>query len=171
MRRQVRWGAALAGVLALAVGCGGGGGTPERDSGTVKTEVGDQSRAIADMMQVTGQTTEAAPPRGTPTDMSCDEDNEDSPDREMVQSWSLYGVDNTVLGKGMSALAANLPERGWKVVQNGPDSSMNRNQEILATHLATKTHIDVTWMKGLDGHEPLIHFNVYSRCFHTPSAT
>jgi hypothetical protein len=169
--RRILQSVTVAGVLALAVGCGGGAGTPQRDPGTVRTEVADQSRAVADMMQITGQTTEAAPPRGTPTDMSCDEDDEDSPDREMVQSWSLYGVDNTVLGKGMSGLAANLPERGWKVVQNGPDSSMNRNQEILATHLATKTQIDVTWMKGLDGHEPLIRFTVYSRCFRAPSDT
>jgi hypothetical protein len=138
-----------------------------RDPGAVTSQVADESRAVAGMVHVTGKTTEAAPPRGTPTNMSCDEDNEDSPERQMAQSWSLYGVDNTVLGKGMADLAAGLPKQGWKVVKNGPDASMNRNQEIQATHLATETQIDVTWMKGLDGHEPLVHFDVYSPCFRT----
>jgi hypothetical protein len=165
VRPRVVQAATVAGVLALAAGCGGGASTPKHDPGDVKSQVADESGAVAGMTHVTGKTTEAAPPRGTPTDMSCDEDNEDSPDRQMAQSWSLYGVDNTTLGKGMADLAAGLPKQGWKVVKNGPDSSRNRNQEIQATHLATKTQLEATWMKGLDGHEPLVHFDVYSDCF------
>ncbi|MDD1057841.1 hypothetical protein NMG29_06300 [Streptomyces cocklensis] len=163
-------GGALAGVLALAAGCGGGG-TPERDSGAVSNEVATQSRAIMDMMQITGQLVGSSPPRGTPTDMSCDDDNDDSPERVMTQMWTLHAKDNTLLGKGMANLLAGLPKQGWKVVKNAPDSSMNRNQEILATHLATKTQIDVTWEKNIQYGDPLIQFDVFSRCFRTPSAT
>ncbi|WP_333766570.1 hypothetical protein [Streptomyces sp. IBSBF 2435] len=155
---------ACASVLVLAAGCGGGG-TPARDAGDVRSEVAAQAGAVADMTHVTGKTTEGGPPDGSPTDTSCDDGRDDSPDREMLQMWSLYGVDNATLGKAMTNLAANLPEQGWKVVKNAPDSSMNKNQEILAVHTATKAQLDATWRKGLDNHEPLITFNVYSQCF------
>ncbi|WP_327290430.1 hypothetical protein [Streptomyces sp. NBC_01198] len=157
---------ALASVLALAAGCGGGAGTPKRDPRTVESEVGAQSVAVRQMTQVTGRTTAGAPPDGTPSDVSCDEDDDNSPDRQRLQMWSLYGVANTTLSEAMTHLAAGLPAHGWKVVQNGPDSSRNRNQEILAVHKATKIQLDATWMKGLDGHEPLITFYVSSPCFH-----
>ncbi|WP_327287955.1 hypothetical protein [Streptomyces sp. NBC_01198] len=42
---------------------------------------------------------------------------------------------------------------------------MSKNQEILATHLATKIQMDVTWEKNLQYGDPLIQFDVYSPCF------
>lgn len=162
---QRAWrGVAVAGVLALAAGCGGGG--PVRDPKAVGNEVATQAEAILDMTHITGKTTEAAPPHGIPMDMSCDDDNDNSPNRALAQMWSLYGVDNASLGKGMANLAANLPKQGWKVLSNGPDSSRNRNQEIQAVHLATKIQLDATWQKNLAYGDPIILFDVYSRCFH-----
>ncbi|CAG7642183.1 hypothetical protein [Actinacidiphila bryophytorum] len=158
--------AAVAGGLALAAGCGGSG-TPERDAATVRSEVMTQSAAVMNAAHVTGQQVGAFPPRSTPTDLSCDDGDDDSPDRVLSQMWSVHSKDNTALGKGMANLAARLPGQGWKIVRNGPDSSMSKNQEILATHLATKIQMDVTWEKNLKYGDPLIQFAVSSPCFRT----
>ncbi|SHN32624.1 hypothetical protein [Actinacidiphila paucisporea] len=164
-RIAVAWrGAAVVGVLALAAGCGGDG-TPERDAATVRSEVMTQSAVVMDTAHVTGRQVGAFPPRSTPTDLSCDDDNDDSPDRVLSQMWTVHSKDNTALGKGMANLAARLPGQGWKIVRNGPDSSLSKNQQILATHLATKIQMDVTWEKNLRYGDPLIQFDVYSPCF------
>lgn len=137
-----------------------------RPVGAVKEEIAELSSAVLDMVHVKGRVTE-----GDPMELPWDEGADPDAFHNITHLWSLYGVDNAVLERGMASLAGHLPEGGWIVVGNGPDSSRNRNQEILATHLATKTQIDVTWLKGLDGHEPLITFSVYSRCFRAPSTT
>ncbi|WP_333766569.1 hypothetical protein [Streptomyces sp. IBSBF 2435] len=131
-----------------------------RPAGEVKAEVAALSSAVLDMVRIKGRVT-AGGPMELPWDEGAD------PDRfhTITHLWSLYGVDNDVLERGMAALADRLPERGWTVAKNGPDSSRNSNQEILAVHMATRAQLEATWMKGLDGHEPLITFNVHSRLF------
>ncbi|CAG6391856.1 hypothetical protein NMG29_30975 [Streptomyces cocklensis] len=155
--------AALVCVLVAAAGCGGNG-TPVRDAQAVTDEVATQSDAVLTMTQVKGKVSGSGA-----TEVSCNYDNDDDPNREMLNMWSLHGLDNTVLGKAMANLAAGLPEKGWKVVKNGPDRSMSRSQEIQAVHLATKTQLDATWQKNLQRGDPMIVFHVYSRCFRKPS--
>ncbi len=65
----------------------------------------------------------------------------------------------------MKNLRNALPNQGWKVTKHGKDSSRNRNLEIMAVHLKTHTQLEVTWLKGLDGHTPLLEITLYSRCF------
>jgi hypothetical protein len=157
-------GVALAAVLATVAGCAGGHGTPVRESQAVQNEVTTRSDAVLAMTQVKGKVT-----GGGSTEVSCHADDDaNDPVRAVLDMWSLSGVDNAVLGKAMANLTAGLPRQGWKVLHNGPDSSRNRNQEIQAVHTATRTQLDVTWMKGLDGHEPLITFDFDSPCFRTP---
>ncbi|WP_327287954.1 hypothetical protein [Streptomyces sp. NBC_01198] len=94
-RLAAAWrGAAVVGVLALAAGCGGDG-TPERDAVTVRSEVMTQSAVVMDTAHVTGRQVGAFPPRSAPTDMSCDDDNDDSPDRVLSQMWTVHSKDNT----------------------------------------------------------------------------
>lgn len=159
-------GAALVFALAQAAGCSGGHSTPVRDPQAVTDEVTTQSDAVITMTQVKGKVT-----GGGSTEVSCNYDNDDDPNREMLNMWSLTGVDNTALGKAMGNLAASLPERGWKVVKNGPDRSLSKSQEIQAVHMATKTQLDATWQKNLQRGNPVILFHVYSRCFRKPSDT
>lgn len=166
-------GALAVGVLVLAAGCGGGGGSgnlPLRDSHAVAGQVAELSTSVMGMTRVTGKTTPGAPPHGVPSDISCDVDDGNGPDRQMLQSWSLYGVGNGTLGTAMARLAADLPEQGWKVVRHGPDSSANRNQEIVAVHVATKAKLDITWQRNLTHGEPLILFYISSSCFREPVA-
>lgn len=139
-----------------------------RDKREVEDEVGSLSSRVLEMLRVKGQVTEPGPMTNF-----CETGGDDTPRyRVVAHPWSLYGVDNNALGKGMDRLADQLPKKGWKVVRQGPDSSKNRNLEIVAVHVTTHTHLEVTWMKGQDGHEPLISVDVTSRCFrddHTPN--
>ncbi|KUJ64262.1 hypothetical protein ACZ90_56725 [Streptomyces albus subsp. albus] len=132
----------------------------------MEKEIGSLSSRLLEMLHIKGKVTDLSPAAG-PCEVGGLEGAEF---RSVRHPWSLYGPDNSTLEKGMRNLVERLPRQGWKVVRNGPDSSKNRNQEILAVHLRTHTQAEVTWMKGLDGHTPIISFAVYSRCFRDPDA-
>lgn len=135
-----------------------------RNTEQVKEEVGGLSSRVLEMLGVKGKVTEPGP------DVEpCERSASDSADYYKVSHpWSLYGVDNKELQKGMENLGRDLPNQGWKVVKNGKDASKNQNPEILAVHLKTRSQLEATWLKGLDGHEPLIEVTVYSKCFLEP---
>ncbi len=127
-------------------------------------EVGSLSSELLDVLRVRGKVTKPGP---MASPCRVEGGGADSY-RSVRHPWSLYGVDNKVLEQAMRNLADGLPQRGWKIVKQGTDSSRNRNLEILAVHLESRTQAEITWRKGLDGHEPLISFAVYSRCFRDP---
>ncbi|MEV0277153.1 hypothetical protein AB0I22_12300 [Streptomyces sp. NPDC050610] len=170
LTKRLNWASlALIGVLAFTVGCsavheksGNLGYEPQvRDGRKVEQEIGSLSSEVLEAFHVKGKVTEPGPAAGR-----CDVDGEDAEKyRNVRHPWSLHGLGNDVLGKGMDNLVERLPGKGWKIVERGHDSSRNKNQRILAVHLKTHTQAEVTWMKGLDGHEPLIEVAVYSRCF------
>ncbi|MDW6059546.1 hypothetical protein SAZ11_17945 [Streptomyces sp. FXJ1.4098] len=132
-----------------------------RDSEDVEREVGELSSRVLDMLQIKGKVTDLAPMAG-PCEMG---DESVKKYRIVDHPWSLHGVGNSVLSKGMENLADKLPGQGWKIVKHGLDASKNKNLQILAVHRKTYTQLEVTWMKGLDGHEPMISVDLYSRCF------
>ncbi|MFE6778275.1 hypothetical protein [Streptomyces sp. NPDC057702] len=136
----------------------------DRYGDEVEQEIAALSGELLDVLQAKGEVTKPGPMAG-PCRVSA-------ADAEMYRSvrhpWSFYGVDNKVLESAMDNLAKGLPDRGWKIVKNGPDASKNRNPEILAVHLKSRTQAEITWRKGLQGREPLISFAVYSRCFRDP---
>ncbi|WP_162890383.1 hypothetical protein [Streptomyces olivoreticuli] len=132
-----------------------------RSSQAVEKEIGSLSSKVLDMLQVKGKVTEPGPAAG-----SCStSDGDVSGYRSVRHPWSLYGADNDSLQKGMNNLKDKLPAQGWKVERYGADTSRNQNLEISAVHSETRTQLEVTWMKGLDGKEPLIEVTLYSRCF------
>ncbi|WP_405843181.1 hypothetical protein [Streptomyces sp. NBC_01518] len=53
---------------------------------------------------------------------------------------------------------------------DGDDGSKNKNTQSLAVHERALSQAEITWLKGLDGHEPLIEVNLYSRCFRSVGA-
>ncbi|MGC5363293.1 hypothetical protein ACPXCE_16675 [Streptomyces sp. DT24] len=127
----------------------------------MKIEIASLSGKVLDMMGTNGKVTEPGPDVDP-----CDSDGSGSADHYRVRHpWSVYGVSNTVLEKGMTELSRELPRQGWKIEEEGKDSSANRNLEILAVHPATHSQLEVTWLKGLDGHASLIEVSLYSRCF------
>ncbi|WP_145987753.1 hypothetical protein [Streptomyces hygroscopicus] len=170
--RKVYASLALLSALTLTAGCSSMDGNSSgleyepqvRKSRAVEEEVGTLSSRLLEMLKIKGKVTDLAPMAS-----SCQVDDDDTEKyRSVRHSWSMYDVDNNALEKGMDNLAEQLPKQGWRVVKDGPDESRNRNREILAVHTKTHTQMEATWMKGLDGHEPMISFAVYSRCFRDP---
>ncbi|MER0243891.1 hypothetical protein AAHZ94_18125 [Streptomyces sp. HSW2009] len=129
----------------------------------VEEEVGALSSGVLDAMGIKAKVTDTKPMAG-PYDGASEEDRA----RIVRHPWSVHGVRNEVLQSGMDNLAVELPKRGWKIVKSGPDASRNRNLEVSAVHLKTRAQLEMTWMKGLDGHAALISVDVYSRCFREP---
>ncbi|MFF9401780.1 hypothetical protein [Streptomyces sp. NPDC014744] len=127
----------------------------------VKDEVGGLSSRVLEMLRVKGKATESGPAVSP-----CDSSSGAAKNTYRVRHpWSVYGVGNEVMAKGMENLREELPRQGWKIEKSGPDGSENKNPEILAVHLKTRTQLEATWLKGQDGHEPLIEVSLYSRCF------
>jgi hypothetical protein len=126
----------------------------------VAAEIAALSSSVLDIVHVQGRITE-----GAPMELPWDEGDDPARYCNITHLWSLYGVDDTVLEAGMTALADRLPENGWTVAKNGPDSSRSRNHQILAVHMATRAQLEATKRKGINGREPLILFSVYSRFF------
>lgn len=82
---------------------------------------------------------------------------------------------------GLSSQIVDVMAIKAKVTQPGPtvqpcesgdgdDGSKNRNTQSLAVHEKALSQAEITWLKGLDGHEPLIEVNLYSRCFRSVGA-
>jgi hypothetical protein len=170
--RKVYASLALLSALMLTVGCSSMGEKSSgleyepqvRKSGAVEEEVGTLSSRLLEALKIKGKVTDIAPMAS-----SCDVGDGDTKRYRVVRHpWSIYDVDNKTLEKGMNNLAARLPQQGWKVVKDGPDTSKNRNRRILAVHTKTHVQMDATWRKRDEGDDPIISFSVYSRCFRDP---
>ncbi|MEU3783661.1 hypothetical protein [Streptomyces sp900129855] len=132
-----------------------------RSTDAVKTEISELSSRIFDVMNIKSKVTEPGP-----NVQPCDSDDGDSGNLQRIRHpWSTYGVGNDVMEKGMTNLRQGLPKQGWKIEKVGNDGSKNKNMQILAVHEKTLSQAEITWLKGLDGHVPLIEVNLYSRCF------
>ncbi|MDQ0599636.1 hypothetical protein QF037_003981 [Streptomyces canus] len=156
-------------ALVLATGCSSTQGSENslgyepksRSTETVKTEISELSSRIFDVMSIKSKVTEPGP-----NVQPCDSDDGDSGKLHRIRHpWSAYGVGNDVMEKGMANLRQELPNQGWKIEKVGDDGSRNKNMRILAVHEKTLSQAEITWLKGLDGNEPLIEVNLYSRCF------
>lgn len=132
---------------------------PARNAAAMEEQVSSLSSSVLDMMNVKGKVTE---PGATTTHCSDDDPGEGF---WVMHPWSLYGIDNSKLGEGFANLKKALPENGWKIVFDGHDSSRNKNLEVKAVHEKTRTQLEVSWLKGLDGNTPLLDVNLYSQCF------
>ncbi|MFJ5798833.1 hypothetical protein [Streptomyces decoyicus] len=133
----------------------------KRDSQQVVREVGTLSSRVLEMLNIKGKSTEPGPAAAP-----CDASHDTSRTHQSVRHpWSLYGVGKGALKKGRKNLHNALPNQGWKVTKYGKDSSRNHNLEIMAVHVKTRTQLEATWLKGLDGHTPLLEITLYSRCF------
>ncbi|MFI6545249.1 hypothetical protein ACIBO9_18615 [Streptomyces prunicolor] len=165
-----------ASALVLATGCSSSSQGSENSLGyepksrsteSVKGEISKLSSQIFDVMAIKSKVTEPGP-----NIQPCESGGGDSGELNRVRHpWSAYGVGNDVMEKGMANLRQGLPEEGWKIEKVGDDGSRNKNAQILAVHEKTLSQAEITWLKGLDGHEPLIEVNLYSRCFRSVGAS
>ncbi|MFF9057356.1 hypothetical protein ACF09K_01440 [Streptomyces sp. NPDC014882] len=136
-----------------------------RSVAAVKTEISELSSRLFDAMGIKDKAMEPEP-----SVQPCDSGEEDSGESYRIRHpWSAYGAGNDVMEKGMANLRQEFPDQGWKIEKAGDDGSRNKNMQILAVHTKTLSQAEITWLKGLDGHEPLIEVNLYSRCFRSAS--
>ncbi|MER6416750.1 hypothetical protein [Streptomyces humidus] len=132
-----------------------------RSTETVQAEISELSSRLFDVMSIKSKVTKPGPDV-----QPCDSDDANSGKVYRIRHpWSAYGAGNDAMEKGMANLRQGLPKQGWKIEKVGNDGSSNKNMQILAVHEKTLSQAEITWLKGLDGHEPLIEVSLYSRCF------
>ncbi|MET9858153.1 hypothetical protein ABZY93_02315 [Streptomyces smyrnaeus] len=87
------------------------------------------SSRIRDLIGIAGKTTEP----GALVDGYADCPGGDDTFR-VRHAWSIFELPKAELREGMDRLRDRLPENGWKISKDGPDSSRNKNREIVAKH-------------------------------------
>ncbi|WP_416960137.1 hypothetical protein [Streptomyces sp. Agncl-13] len=164
-----------ASTLVLATACSSSPGSENRadhepqsrPTATVNSEISGLSSQIFDVMAIKSKVTEPGP-----NIQPCESGGGDSGELNWIRHpWSAYGVGNDVMEKGMANLRQGLPKQGWKIEKVGDDGSSNKNMQSLVVHEKTLSQAEITWLKGLDGNEPLIEVNLYSRCFRSVGAS
>jgi len=136
-----------------------------RSADAVKAEISGLSSRVFDVMAIKSKVTQPGP-----NVQPCEAGDGDTGKLLRIRHpWSAYGVGNDVMEKAMANLRQELPQQGWKIEKVADDGSKNKNMQILAIHEKTFSQAEVTWLKGLDGHEPIVSVVLYSRCFRAMS--
>ncbi|MEU2929006.1 hypothetical protein ABZ636_28725 [Streptomyces sp. NPDC007251] len=103
----------------------------------------------------------------------CDND----PDHfyRMRHPWSIYQVSEGKLKQGFQRLRKNLPERGWKIVDYGPNSSKAKVLELTADSKNEPYSVNAVLVVSTPTHShesnPRIEVTVVSACFRAPKGT
>ncbi|MET7288697.1 hypothetical protein [Streptomyces sp. NPDC005573] len=103
----------------------------------------------------------------------CDKD----PDHlyRMRHPWSIYQVSEERLKKGFQRLRGELPGRGWKVIDYGPNSSKAKVLELTADSETEPYSVNAVLVVSTPTHlhesNPRIEVNVVSGCFRAPKGT
>ncbi|WP_240139252.1 hypothetical protein [Streptomyces sp. MUM 178J] len=124
------------------------------------------SSQIYDMIGIKGgKTTEPGPGIST-----CEEDPE-----HLILSrhpWSLYDVPQDDLKQGFQRLREELPKRGWKIVEYGPNKSAAKTLELTADSTTERYSVNAELhVDGPASETPKILVHVVSGCFRAPEGT
>ncbi len=85
---------------------------------------------------------------------------------QIFHPWSFYPALASELDKAMAQLRANLPKRGWKIVEYGPDTSKNKNINLTADNDQKKFSVNIVQMAKND--PPKLSLTVVSGCYKIP---
>jgi hypothetical protein len=80
--------------------------------------------------------------------------------------WSFYPASASDLDEAMKRLKAELPKRGWKIVEYGPDTSKNKNINLTADNEEKKAGVSIVQMSKND--PPKLSLTVVSGCYKVP---
>ncbi|MQY37900.1 hypothetical protein SRB17_59080 [Streptomyces sp. RB17] len=93
----------------------------------------------------------------------------------MHHPWSIYQVSEDKLKQGFQRLRENLPERGWKVVDYGPNNSKAKVLELTADSKTEPYSVNAVLVVSTPTHlhesNPRIEVTVVSGCFRAPKGT
>ncbi|MFF4489777.1 hypothetical protein ACFY0F_25315 [Streptomyces sp. NPDC001544] len=144
-------------------------GHPTLDVDKAREKAKSASSAIYEMIGLRkGKATEPGPSI-TP----CDED----PDHlyKTFHPWSVYGVSEDDLKAGFQRLREELPKRGWKIVEYGPNKSKAKSLSLTADWDKERFSVHAVLMVSTPTNphekEPLIMVNVVSGCWRAPKGT
>ncbi|MFI0976122.1 hypothetical protein ACH4SP_03730 [Streptomyces sp. NPDC021093] len=80
--------------------------------------------------------------------------------------WSFKAASVSDLDKAMERLKSELPKHGWEIKSYGPDTSKNKNMNLIADNDKKKVSIDVTNMAK--GDAPMLSLDLVSGCYKVP---
>lgn len=80
--------------------------------------------------------------------------------------WSFYPASSSGLDVAMDRLKTELPKRGWKIVEYGPDTSKNKNINLTADNDKKKVSVKITKMAKED--PPMLSLDLVSGCYKVP---
>ncbi|MHB9860122.1 hypothetical protein [Streptomyces sp. YIM S03343] len=136
---------------------------------TARDKAKAASSAIYEMIDMrTAKATEPGPSVST-----CDEDPEHL--YKTFHPWSVYGVSEDELRAGFQRLREELPKKGWKIVDYGPNKSRAKSLSLTADSKTEPFSVNAElWVSSpTAGHEkePKILINIVSGCWRAPEGT
>lgn len=145
----------------------GGGEAAVLDVGKARAKANHLSSQIYDLLGLK----EGKVAGGGAGVSACDED----PGHlyRMRHPWSVYQVAPEKLEAGFRRLREALPRNGWKIVEDGHDTSANKNPQLTADSekepFSVNVSLHVTGPSGTA--EPMIQVRVVSGCYRAPEGT
>lgn len=135
---------------------------PVRDTRAVEEEVGTASTAILDIIDVKGKVTKPGP-----APLPCSSYPADAGVNQIHHPWSVYDVPFEDLRAAMDRLRDELPQKGWKIVQDGPDGTVGNSPQIVANSTGGHLSADIRLQDERSrGDKPsFIEVTVVSDCF------
>ncbi|MGV4928287.1 hypothetical protein K2224_37565 (plasmid) [Streptomyces sp. BHT-5-2] len=83
--------------------------------------------------------------------------------------WAAYGVTFQELQQAMERLKKDMPEKGWKVVKYGPDTSPAKTLELIADSTQKDFSVAIHLLdERKKQRESRIAVSLASRCYKTP---
>ncbi|MFH9010607.1 hypothetical protein ACH4C6_04460 [Streptomyces sp. NPDC017943] len=157
-------------ALAGSAGCGTTddkpGGVPSAGTSTSAEAADALERVSSDLYDLIGVKGKASDSRAGVTECS---DKDPEKYFRVFHPWTFYPASAAELGRAMEQLKEELPKHGWKVVSYGPDTSRNKNMNLVADNDAKKASVKVVEMAKND--PPKLSLTVVSGCYKTPNGT
>ncbi|WP_274030346.1 hypothetical protein [Streptomyces sp. MMBL 11-1] len=85
--------------------------------------------------------------------------------------WGVYGPPVKDLEGAMDRLRSQLPEKGWKIVKDGPDDSRGKSPQIIADSTDGKFSVDARLHGGPSDDPAQLEVTVQSTCFRPESGS
>ena len=142
---------------------------PTLDVDKARDKAKAASSAIYEMIDIRkGKVTEPGPSIST-----CDEDPEHL--YKTRHPWSVYGVSEDDLKAGFQRLREELPKKGWKIVDYGPNNSEAKSLSLTAASEKDRFSVNAVLIVSTptNPHEqdPLLAVTVVSGCWRAPKGT
>ncbi|MFF8608967.1 hypothetical protein ACF06X_23840 [Streptomyces sp. NPDC015346] len=133
-----------------------------RDSTRMQEGTQQTSSRLLDMTGLKGKVTKPAP-----GPLPCEGYEGDV--IQMIHPWSVYGLPFEELEKAYAAMRRTLPENGWKIVSDGPDTSNAKIPTIVADSPDGEYSAELRLMDNRNDPKTktkaMLNVTVVSRCF------